>query len=454
MRGVLIKNVMLTVSVLAIVAYLLVPIRTKWSTAAPDVTVLQFWHPWTGEYADALNEVIAEFNRRHPKIRAVPLFMPTGAGESMKFFSSVAGGVPPDVIVVDGTQVASWADLGVLQPLGERLSAAGVGEDDFWEPSWRQCRYNGKTWAISAAADPNFILVWNKHLFRQAGLDPERPPRTIKELEKYALKLTRYDAAGRVEQLGFMPTYVPHGSIAVLTWGWAFGGEFYNDDTQEFTCDDPNAVAGLEWIVHMDEQYGGMSKLGSFQSTFGLSASDPFNVGKLAMNISYISLTQQIAKFAPNLEYGMAPLPRKEGVEPGPEWIGGWTMALPYGERGNEDEAFELIRWMCADPYGSRYMARRMKLLPAYKKSPFFEKDVPGDPILEMYMEILARAKHIRPITPANAQYMTELLRALGRARTKDMSPREALEEARRRVEKEWAKIQKRTKAKHTLKEG
>ncbi len=450
------KNVLLAIAVLAVVIYAFYPLESRWKPASPDAVVLQFWHPWTGQYADDLAEVVAEFNRTHPKIHVNALFMPTGAGENMKFFVAVAGGVPPDVIFVDGFQVASWANMGVLRPLDDLMAEAGVSKDDYFEPSWKQSQYNGKTWGIPAAADPNFALVWNKDHFRQAGLDPERPPKTIKELEEYALKLTIRDKKGEIERLGFLPTFLPHASIAVLTWGWAFGGEFYNEKTQEFTCDDPRVVEAMKWVLHMQKQYGGQERVLNFEAGFGFSAQEPFVQRDLAMSIAYIPYAQDILRFAPDLEFGIAPMPVREGVEVGSEWVGGWTMAIPYGERGHEKEAFELIRWMCSDPVGTRYMATTMKLLPACRKSPFFTKDLAGGDesrpeirVMKAFYEILKRAQRVRPVSPVNAFYMTELMRALGRMRNGSKTPEQALKEARENVTEEWIKNKSRLQAPH-----
>jgi len=451
-----VKNFLLAIAALAVVIYAFYPLESRWKASSPDVTVLQFWHPWTGQYADDLAEVIAEFNRTHPKIQVNSLFMPTGAGENMKFFVSVAGGVPPDVVFVDGAQVASWANMGVLRPLDDLLAAASVDKAHYFEPSWKQCEYNGRVFAIPAAADPNFALVWNKDHFRQAGLDPERPPRTISELEEYAQKLTVRDKKGEIERLGFLPTFVPHGSIAVLTWGWAFGAEFYNEKTQAFTCDDPRAVEAMKWIMRLQNEYGGQERILNFEAGFGFSAQEPFIQRDLSMSIAYIAYAQDIVRFAPDLDLGIGPMPVKEGVDLGCEWIGGWTMAIPYGERGNEQEAFELIRWMCADPVGTRYMALTMKLLPAYRESPFFTKDLAGDVsnkpdirLMKAFYEILKRAQRVRPVSPVSAYYMTELMRALGRIRNGSKTPEEALREARDRVTDEWHKSQKRAQARH-----
>lgn len=447
-----VKNALLAFAIVGVVAYLFVPIKTKWTAPSQDVKIVQFWHGWTGEYANTLAKVIAEFNRTHPHIRVQPLFMPTGAGQSMKFFSAVAGEVPPDVIVVDGTDVASWADMGVLLPLDDFLEEAGVAEKDYFPPCWAQCRYKDQTWSLSAAVDPNFALVWNKHHFRRAGLDPEKPPRTIAELEEYAVKLTRWDERGELEQVGFLPTYAPHGSIAVLTWGWTFGGSFYDPETQEFTCDDPRVIEALEWMIHVQERFGGQERILNFETGFGFASQEPFNQRDLSMSMATIPYVQDIKKFAPDLEFGVGPMPRKEGVELGSEWIGGWTMAIPRGKRGNEKEAFELIRWMCASEEGTTFMARTMTLMPAYRKSSFFETDVKRDPVLQEFYDILQnRAKRTRPITPANAKYMNELMRALGHSRNGSQTPIEALREARKRITKEWNRIKMRADAKRTI---
>ena len=50
-------------------------------------------------------------------------------------------------------------------------------------------------------------MLWNKAAFREAGLDPEKPPRTIAELDAYCEKLTKVDKRGRLTQVGIIPWY-------------------------------------------------------------------------------------------------------------------------------------------------------------------------------------------------------------------------------------------------------
>ncbi|MBV9289120.1 MAG: extracellular solute-binding protein, partial [Hyphomicrobiales bacterium] len=48
--------------------------------------------------------------------------------------------------------------------------------------------YEGKLYGAGFTPDVS-ILVWNKDLFKQAGLDPEKPPRTIGEIHEDAKKI-------------------------------------------------------------------------------------------------------------------------------------------------------------------------------------------------------------------------------------------------------------------------
>ena len=59
----------------------------------------------------------------------------------------------------------------------------------------------GKTWGIPFQRS-TIVLYYNKEVFKEAGLDPNRPPATWKEMVEYAQKLTKRDASGNVTQWG------------------------------------------------------------------------------------------------------------------------------------------------------------------------------------------------------------------------------------------------------------
>lgn len=65
--------------------------------------------------------------------------------------------------------------------------------------------YQGDVWGLPVIVDPHFGLIYNKRLFREAGLDPERPPATIDDLDAMFAPLTRRSPDGGLQQIGVTP---------------------------------------------------------------------------------------------------------------------------------------------------------------------------------------------------------------------------------------------------------
>jgi len=399
--------------------------------------VITLWHPWGGTQSQAISRVIEAFEASHPGIDVRPLFTPNNLSNNQKFFTSVAARRPPDVVFVDGPQVAEWAEQGALSPLDKWIEADGISSKDFFAPCWEQNQYQGRVWAMTYCADPNFAFVWNKKDFRDAGLDPDVPPRTIEELDRCVRKLNKWGGRGSARKLvriGLVPwgQYGPSNSI--FTWGWAFGGSFYDPQRRLVTCNDPKVVKALEWMCSYAKDFN-MEKIASLQAGFGTAELNPFYVGKLSMCCLHLSGIAEIKKYAPNLEYGMTYIPGPQGGELHSSWVGGWCMAVPKGSRHSK-EAWELIRWMCADVEGTTVVGRETGLLPGYRKSPYLE-EIRKQPGYAMFLNILEQSRHQRPVMPAQAYYMGALQRAVDAAIYGRESPRQALIDARIETQRE-----------------
>lgn len=396
-------------------------------------TIISVWHPWGGTQKEAFEQVVKEFEKRHPEFKVRVVFTPNDLSNNQKFFTSIAAKKPPDVCFVDGPQVAEWAEQGALSPLNDFLKRDGISEDDYFAPCWAQTFYRGKVWALTYCADPNFAFVWNKKVFKEAGLDPEKPPTSIEELDLYADKLTKFEG-GRMTQIGIIP-WAQYGSAnSIFTWGWAFGGEFYDPETGQVTADNPECVKALEWICSYAKKYD-VNRVASLQQGFGTAEQNPLYIGKMAMSCLHIGGIEDIKRYAPNLDYGVSYIPAPKDGEQHSSWVGGWCISIPTGSR-HPEEAWKFIRWMCADPEGTSVSGRIQGLFPGFRNSPYFA-EVRKKPGYSQFLEILEECRHQRPVMPAQAYYMGALSRAVDQVIYEKKTPLQALQDAAKETQQE-----------------
>jgi len=416
-----------TAVVLAIIVLLAGCGTSRRDSRSPrGVTVISIWHPWGGVQKERFDRVVAAFNRAHPDVKVRSLFTPNDLSNNQKFFTAVAANKPPDAIFVDGQQTAAWAEQGSLEPLDTRLAEDNITRADYFPPCWDQNVYKGHTWALTYCADPNFAFVWNKKAFREVGLDPEKPPTTIAEMDRYNELLTKREG-GKIVRMGIIPWAQYGGANSLFTWGWAFGGDFYDPKSNRVTAEDPRVVKSLEWMVSYAKRYD-VTKINAFASGFGSREQNPLYIGQVAMVFVHISGIEEMKQYAPSLDYGISYIPAPPDGEQHSSWVGGWCMAIPKGSK-HPKLAWEFIRWCCRDPKGTAAAGKLQGLFPGYRKSPYFDS-IRNKPGYGEFLRILEECRHQRPVMPAQAFYMSALTRAVDYAIYGNQTPREALKQA------------------------
>lgn len=388
--------------------------------------IISVWHPWSGTRTVPIETILHAYEKAHPNLKLRIVFTPNDLSNNQKFFTSVAANKPPDVIFVDGPQVAEWAERGALQPLDRFAKPAGIKPDDYFGPCWKENLYRDQVWALTFCADPNFAFVWNKKDFREVGLDPERPPQTMEELDQYAEKLTKIEN-GTIERLGILPWDQYGKTNSLFTWGWVFGGSFYDEKTHKITANDPKVLKAMDWMLSYAHKFD-VSRVIAARQGFGTAQLDPFYCGKLSMKTLVIGGMDDIRRFAPGLEYGITFIPAPPDGEQHSSWVGGWCVGIPAGAR-HPNEAWDLIHWMCATDDGTDLVGREMGLFPGYRRSPAFKSliKLPG---FEQYYHILLESRHQRPVMPAQGYYMGALERAVDAAIYGKKTAKQALDDA------------------------
>lgn len=334
---------------------------------------------------------------------------------------------------VDGPQVAQWAEWNALEPLDKYIQRDGIQASNFFPPCWKQAQYKNNVWALTFCADPNFAFFWNKDAFKQAGLDPNVPPRTIADVDRMAKALDKFKGQS-LQRIGIVPWQQYGSANSIFTWGWAFGGNFYDEKTQTVTANDPKVVAAVSWMVSYAKRLG-ITRVASAASGWGVGAQNPFYTGKLAMQCAHISVLDDMRKYAPRLNYGVTSIPGTPDGEIGSSWVGGWLMALPRG-CPHPDEAWDFVRWLCTSPQGTQTSVTQMGLLPGYRLSPAIAA-AKKDPTRRDFVKILEDTKHQRPVMPAQAFLMGALDRAMDRALYGKQTPQQAMDQATAETQRE-----------------
>ncbi|MCG3146845.1 MAG: hypothetical protein PCFJNLEI_00279 [Verrucomicrobiae bacterium] len=393
-----------------------------------------YWEKWSGTEAAAMQAVVDQFNQSQDRIVVEFLSL---SNVDRKTIVATAGGDPPDVAGLWLNNVYSFADRNALTPLDEFMA------DTNWLARYvpvyaDMCRYRDRTWAVVSAAAVTG-LHWNKRLFREAGLDPDRPPRTRAELDEYAAKLTKRDPqTGAITQLGFLPQEPNWFVWAYPQW---FGGRYW--DGQAITL--AGQTEWLRWVESYSRRYG-LEQIKTFSSGFGNfnSPQNPFLAGKVAMVVQGVWMNSFIERFAPGLEYGVAAWPAEQ---PGFAMADADLLVIPRGAK-HPREAWEFIQFVAShNPHAkSRDELRGGELLcflqqknsPLRDWSPFFTTQHPH-PHIRVFRQLAEspNAIHI-PKLGIWEEYRRELLMAFDAVRLLTRTPEEAVAFADERMRASW----------------
>jgi sn-glycerol 3-phosphate transport system substrate-binding protein len=126
-------------------------------------------------------------------------------GETLtKAVTAIKGGAGPQLAILLAAEMHSLQDMDILTPLdglGGDAAALKTWTDSFYPAFMANSRAEGKLWSVPFQRSTS-IMYYNKDAFAEAGLDPEKFPRTWAELEAAAAKLTKRDASGRATRWG------------------------------------------------------------------------------------------------------------------------------------------------------------------------------------------------------------------------------------------------------------
>ena len=359
-----------------------------------------------------------------------------------KTIRAITAGVPPDAFFLwNPNYLGPLAANGAIECLDGRFRKSGLKEQDFVPASLGMCRCRGRLYAMPLLLDDN-ALFWNKDAFREVGLDPERPPRTLEELANYAVRLTKRDARGRILRLGLQP---PQPQIVCS----AFGGRFIDESTGRITANCQGNIDGFRWLERLYNRLGGHIEVNTFTAGFGQGQGPqhPFFVGKVAMMVSGEWIPSWVERYAPKLDYGIAPFPypRNRPQLAGTTWLGGNPICIPTGAE-HPDEAWMFIKWL-QTPEVQEAFAEAINNVPNIRSVLASPKLTTGSRAKVNFGKMLAiagstNARYLPP-HPAASAYQYELTAAFDAVMFGRKTPERALADLQSRIEDEAREYEK-----------
>jgi len=385
------------------------PVRDSEFAATWDKRVhIVYWEKWGSFEREACQAMVDAFNRSQNDVFVHYI---NTSQVDRKTMLAIMGGDPPEVAGLWATNVPPFAEAGGLMDLDGFMAKSGLSRDRYTPNYLKLGTYDDKVYALPTTP-ASVALFYNKEHFRAkaaelraAGLDPERPPQTTEEIDRYAAVLNEFDKDGRPLKMGFLPT---EPGWFNWTWGFYFGGRLFDEENGRITADDPRNVDALVWVKRYAERYG-REKLLQFRSGFGNfdSPQNAFIDGAVSMEMQGVWFSNFIRRHRPHMEFGVAPFPTAEGV-PGPvSLVDADVITIPKGCR-HPEEAWRFVEFSQRD--GLAIICRLQgKHMPVKEPPPNFRD---GHPNLELdVFEKVAASPHafIQPRTAVWREYQHDL---------------------------------------------
>jgi multiple sugar transport system substrate-binding protein len=259
----------------------------------------------------------------------------------------MASGTQPDLCELGSTWLPRFSYEGVLADLDSVYQAEA---DSFI--MWDSGRWNGGMYGLPWVQGAR-ALFYNRELFRRAGLDPDRPPQTWDELLEAARRIDALgdDIGGFGMNLG--ERYVLYKKFMAFAWG--NGGGILDGDGKVIINNDAT-VEALEYYLRLSEY-----SLKEKQDVLD----HHFKTGKLGLQISGAWNLQNYRQDAPQLDYGVALVPRPAPDKGTHASFAGAEMLVVFASSRHRDLATELACFLQAYPQARELSLATRSVFPA-----------------------------------------------------------------------------------------
>lgn len=358
------------------------------------------------EEGQAYRESVESFNEAYDGTYFADIeFIPrndSGGGYSDKINASVMAGGLPDVLTVDGPNVAAYASNGIIQPLAELTEE----EESIYLPSIiEQGTYNDQLYALGVM-ESSVGLYYNKEILEEAGIEVPDADHPWTWTEFLAILDQLKPLMDEMDGYPLDMTF-PVGETSIYYFApfvWSGGGDLVSEDglTVDGYFNSQQSVDAMNYLRTIVEK-GYMSEA---------PIDKLFESGRAAFKFDGAWEVNTIYGSYPDIELGVAPYIVSDDWQ-GEKYTptGSWAFAAS-SETENIEGATELVKWMSGVESGIRIWDMTKSFPSTYEA--FENIDVfQTDENYSALYDQLSNYGHPRPKTPVYPQVSTSFQEVL-----------------------------------------
>ncbi len=301
---------------------------------------VRFWHSMSGVNTAALQKIVDGFNSSQSTYKVVPIYQGGYPDSLKKLVASFGTSAMPAMVQLDDIELRFMVDSDATVPpqdfIDRDLATSGASQGyappidlgDFEPRALDYYTLDGKLRAMPFNLS-GLVLYYDKDAFRDAGLDPDKPPTTLEEVRADSEKLLKRDSSGAITRNGIalsIDAWKFEEMLAKQDAPYANNGNGRDGLATAVTFDSPEGEAILAWWQDMVK-----SGLATNVGRQGAQAFIDLATGKSAMAIESTASMRTILTVlgGATQRFGAGPMPSINDNPNGGIVLGGaavWIM--------------------------------------------------------------------------------------------------------------------------------
>ena len=403
------------------------------SAAFAQQTEISFYYPVAvgGPITKIIDQFATDFSKENPTIKVTPIYAGSYQETIVKALTANKAGTPPVTSVLLSTDMFTLIDEDAIVPIDNFVK---TDDDKKWLGSFYKAfmlnsQTSGKTWGVPFQRS-TVVQYWNKELFKEAGLDPNKPPQTWKDLVEVGKKLTKTDASGKTTQYGVQ---IPSSGFPY----WLFqglttqnGAILANEAGTQVKYDDPKVIEAVQFWMDLSKKHK-IHPEGIVE--WGTTPKDFFEkkVAMMWTTTGNLTNVRNNAKF----EFGVGMLPANARL--GSPTGGGNFYIFKKSTPAQQEASFKFIKWITQPKYAAEWSIATgyVAVSPAAYETPELKKYVNEFPPAAVARDQLPHA--VAELSTHDNQRVTKAFNdGLQAALTGSKTAEQAMKDAQREAER------------------